>query len=146
MNSHTHLFSPITVQDKLKLYPAITRPNPVQDLDATIYAQMRTLHFLKWNKPAPEALLKECGPCTHAFAMGARKAMVLPTHIKVRHIFFLAVISQSLVANTLHFILKTDRSDGCLLLHLLHAMLCIHQCTTVIHHLMQHYNMNYTSL
>lgn len=82
--THTRTLSPTTLQDKLKLYPAITRPNPVQDLDATIYAQMRTLHFLKWNKPAPEALLKECGPCTHAFAMGARKAMVLPTHIKVR--------------------------------------------------------------
>jgi hypothetical protein len=71
-------------QDKLKLYPATLRPNPVQDLDATVYAQIRTLHFLKWNKTAPEALLKECGPHAHAYAMGVRTPMILPTHVKVR--------------------------------------------------------------
>ena len=72
-----------SAQDKLKLYPATLRPNPVQDLDATVYAQIRALHFLKWNKSAPEALLKECGPCAHAYAMGVRTPMILPTHVKV---------------------------------------------------------------
>ena len=73
-------------QDKLKLYPATVRPNPVQDLDATIYAQMRTLHFLKWNKSAPDALLKECGPGSHAYALGCRRSMVLPKYVKVREV------------------------------------------------------------
>lgn len=75
-----------TPQDKLKLYPATLRPNPVQDLDATVYAQIRTLHFLKWNKTAPEALLKECGPHAHAYAMGVRTPMILPTHVKVKKV------------------------------------------------------------
>ena len=79
-----HNFNPTCfLQDKLKLYPATLRPNPVQDLDATVYAQIRALHFLKWNKSAPEALLKECGPCAHAYAMGVRTPMILPTHVKV---------------------------------------------------------------
>ena len=60
------------------------RPNPVQDLDASIYAQMRTFHFLKWNKSAPEGLLKECGPECHSYALGGRIPMVLPTCVKVR--------------------------------------------------------------
>ena len=86
MCSRTHPpVSPLFLtQDKLKLYPATTRPNPVQDLDATIYSQMRAFHFLKWNKSAPEALLKECGPCAHSYAMGHRTAVVLPTHVKVQ--------------------------------------------------------------
>jgi hypothetical protein len=112
-------------KDKLKLYPATVRPNPVQDLgrcflslslslslslllfctesltlsfslsfslslsliiylDATIYAQMRTLHFLKWDKIAPDALLKESGPETMAYSIGARCPVVLPAYIKVR--------------------------------------------------------------
>lgn len=30
--------------------PATLRPHAVQDLDATIYAQIRALHFLRWQK------------------------------------------------------------------------------------------------
>lgn len=84
-NIYLHVFCSTyhITQDKLKLYPATLRPNPVQDLDATVYAQIRTLHFLKWNKTAPEALLKECGPHAHAYAMGVRAPMILPTHVKV---------------------------------------------------------------
>ena len=70
-------------KDKLKLYPATSRPNPVQDLDASIYAQIRSFHFFKWNKSVPEALLKECGPECHSYALGSRLPMILPTYIKV---------------------------------------------------------------
>jgi hypothetical protein len=62
-----------------------------QDLDATIYAQMRAYHFLKWNKSAPEALMKESGPDSMGYTLGSRVGMVLPAYIKVlfcRFIFF----------------------------------------------------------
>ena len=64
-----------------QLIPALTRPSAVQDLDATVYAQIRSLHFLRFSKVPPETLIKECGPAGLALTRGVRHAMLLPAPI-----------------------------------------------------------------
>jgi hypothetical protein len=58
------------------------RENPVMDVDAQIYAQIRAYHFLKWNKSVPEALLRECGPAAYSYMLGAGEDMALPAFVK----------------------------------------------------------------
>lgn len=62
-----------------QLTPAMTRPSASIDIDATIYAQIRALHFLRFKHIPPSALLRECGPATLALAHGSRTDMLLPT-------------------------------------------------------------------
>lgn len=62
-----------------QLTPATTRPSATIDLDATIYAQIRAMHFLRFNHVPPSALLRECGPAALAYAHGSRTDMLLPT-------------------------------------------------------------------
>lgn len=64
----------------MQLYPAginMGRENPIADLDAQIYAQIRSYHFLKWNKIIPDALLRESGPATYAYFLGTRSTMAV---------------------------------------------------------------------
>lgn len=66
---------------KSQIYPAGYQQNPanpVVDLDAQIYAQIRSYHFLKWQKTTPTALLKESGPHTHSFTYLNKVPMKLP--------------------------------------------------------------------
>ncbi|KAJ1414445.1 hypothetical protein B484DRAFT_434970, partial [Ochromonadaceae sp. CCMP2298] len=66
---------------KAQLYPAGInkgRENPVTDMDAQIYAQVRSYHFLKWGKSVPGALLRESGPSTYAYTLGLREEMAMP--------------------------------------------------------------------
>ena len=51
--------------------------NPVADLDAQIYAQIRSYHFLKWNKIVPGALLRESGPGAYSYYLGTRNIMAV---------------------------------------------------------------------
>jgi len=70
---------------KSQLYPAginSGRENPIMDLDAQIYAQIRAYHFVKWNKTIPEALLRECGPSAYAYMLGAKDLLALPAYAK----------------------------------------------------------------
>ena len=70
---------------KSQLYPAginSGRENPIMDVDAQIYAQIRAYHFVKWNKTIPEALLRECGPSAYAFMLGAKDLLALPAYAK----------------------------------------------------------------
>ena len=70
---------------KEQLYPAGmngSRENPVTDLDAQIYAQIRAFHFLKWNKTVPDALLRECGPAAYAYMLGSREDMAVPVQVR----------------------------------------------------------------
>eukprot|EP01035_Chromulina_nebulosa_P019284 gene19284-25143_t len=67
---------------KIQVIPPLKQPNPIQDLDATIYAQIRAYHFLKWKKLPTEALLRECGPRTHAGVFGLKETILLPNAIK----------------------------------------------------------------
>ena len=65
----------------MQLNPAginMGRGNPVADLDAQIYAQIRSYHFLKWNKIVPGALLRESGPAAYAYYSGTRSVMAVP--------------------------------------------------------------------
>ena len=66
---------------RTQLIPALSRPSAVQDLDATIYAQIRALHFLRYQKIPPSALLRECGPRSLAYAHGNRTDMLLPVKV-----------------------------------------------------------------
>lgn len=52
--------------------------NPVVDLDAQIYAQIRSYHFIKWNKTIPQALLKESGPACFELSLGLRSSLAVP--------------------------------------------------------------------
>jgi hypothetical protein len=66
-------------------YPAginMGRENPIMDLDAQIYAQIRAYHFLKWNKTAPEALLRECGPAAYGHQLGVTEDLALPAYVR----------------------------------------------------------------
>lgn len=60
------------------ILPAKDMPNPIKDLDATIYAQIRAFHFLKFNRRPPDALLNECGAPLHSYVSGNRTDMLLP--------------------------------------------------------------------
>lgn len=51
---------------------------PVADLDAQIYAQIRSYHFLKCKKSAPVALLKESGPATLNISHGNEEKFKIP--------------------------------------------------------------------
>ena len=55
--------------------------NPAYDVDAEVYAQIRALHFLKWDQIPPAALLKDCGPECFAYARGHRTDMILPSSV-----------------------------------------------------------------
>ena len=52
-------------KDRMKALPMATIPglwyNHVFDVDAEIYAQIRSYHFLKWNLIPPAALLRDSG-------------------------------------------------------------------------------------
>ena len=58
--------------------------NSAYDVEAEVYAQIRALHFLKWNQQPPDALLKECGPDSFAYTRGHRSDMVLPTKLTAK--------------------------------------------------------------
>jgi hypothetical protein len=58
--------------------PPIRYPSTVQDVDAEIYAQVRALHFLRWNRAPPRALLNECGPSVFGFTHNCRPELLLP--------------------------------------------------------------------
>ena len=55
--------------------------NAAWDVEAEVYAQIRALHFLKWDQQPPEALLKECGPECFAYSYGRRTNMILPAKL-----------------------------------------------------------------
>lgn len=61
-------------------YPAV-KENPITDLDGQIYAQIRSYHFLKWNKLPPASLLNESGPATFGYNRGNKVESVLPKSI-----------------------------------------------------------------
>lgn len=75
----------LTKDRKNPSYPAginCGRENPVMDMDAQIYAQIRAYHFLKWGKTAPEALLRECGPAAYSFVLGGSDDIAVPAYVK----------------------------------------------------------------
>lgn len=75
----------LTKDRKNPNYPAginCGRENPVMDLDAQIYAQIRAYHFLKWGKTAPEALLRECGPAAYSLMLGGSDDIAVPAYVK----------------------------------------------------------------
>ncbi len=63
------------------ILPAKDIPNSIKDLDATIYAQIRAFHFLKFNRRPPDALLNECGAPLHSHVAGNRTDMLLPNFL-----------------------------------------------------------------
>ena len=67
---------------KFALYPPMLVGDIIKDMDAAIYSQIRTFHFLKWNKIPPDALVKECGIASYAHILGARCGMVVPAYMK----------------------------------------------------------------
>jgi len=67
---------------KFSQFPAKELPGAVKDLDANVYAQIRAWHFLKYNRIVPNALLSECGRFSHAYTLGNRTEMLLPTYIQ----------------------------------------------------------------
>jgi hypothetical protein len=83
--THAEIGVELTKDRKNPTYPAginMGRENPVMDLDAQIYAQIRAYHFLKWNKSVPEALLRECGPAAYSYMLGAGEDLALPAYVK----------------------------------------------------------------
>jgi hypothetical protein len=54
---------------------------PVADLDAQIYAQVRSYHFLKCKKNAPSALMKESGPSTLQLSRGIEDSFKIPKSV-----------------------------------------------------------------
>ena len=58
----------------------MSKENPITDLDAQIYSQIRSYHFLKWKKEVPAALLRESGPTCHAYTFGMRESLRLPKY------------------------------------------------------------------
>jgi hypothetical protein len=58
-----------------------TAANPVIDLDAEIYAQIRTYHFLKWNKVTPDALMKESGSFAYSFTLSKQLPEIVPKSV-----------------------------------------------------------------
>ena len=52
---------------------------PVADLDSQIYAQVRSYHFLKFNKTVPAALLKESGSSSLHFTHGIEDSFKIPS-------------------------------------------------------------------
>jgi SNF2 family DNA or RNA helicase len=67
----------LSKERRVQILPPARLPNPLQDLDAIIYAQIRAYHFLKWKKLPPTALLRESGPSTLAYVHGMRRPMLL---------------------------------------------------------------------
>jgi hypothetical protein len=67
---------------KTQLFPAMHHPNPMREVESTIYAQVRAFHFLKWNMMPTDALLRECGPATYAYTYGRRRTMMIPKNIR----------------------------------------------------------------
>jgi superfamily II DNA or RNA helicase len=63
---------------RTQLIPPIRFPNAILDLDAEVYAQIRSLHFLRWNRIPPVALLNECGPGGVSYTHKARRPFLLP--------------------------------------------------------------------
>jgi hypothetical protein len=55
--------------------------NPMYDVEAEVYAQIRALHYLKWDQIPPNALLKECGSETYAYTKGKRIDFVVPSKL-----------------------------------------------------------------
>jgi len=66
---------------KAQPYPAMYQASNKEDTIAAVYAQMRALHFIKWERPVPEALLRECGAPLYAFSLGMRDPMRLPNKV-----------------------------------------------------------------
>lgn len=70
---------------KNQLLPAgmnMGRENPITDLDSQVYAQIRSYHFLRWNKTVPNALLRECGPSSYAYTKGVKYPIALPRYLQ----------------------------------------------------------------
>ena len=67
---------------KFQLLPAQVTPNLSAEVYATVVAQIRSLHFLKWNKSSTDALLKESGPSTFAYVYGYRTPTLVPKSLK----------------------------------------------------------------
>lgn len=67
----------LSKERRVQILPPARFPNPLQDLDAIIYAQIRAYHFLKWKKIPPTALLRESGPSALAYVRGMRRPMLL---------------------------------------------------------------------
>ena len=64
-----------------KILAAKAFPNAVDDLDAVVHAQLRTFHFLKYNRLPTAALLNEAGPSANAFVKGFRTDLLLPSYL-----------------------------------------------------------------
>lgn len=82
--THAELGVELMKDRKNPNYPAginMGRENPIMDLDAQIYAQVRAYHFFKWNKTVPEALLRECGPAAYSHLLGASEEIALPAFV-----------------------------------------------------------------
>lgn len=62
---------------KFQLLPAMYYSSLPTDVYATVVAQIRSMHFLKWNKVPTECLLKESGPTTLGWVYGSRAPMVI---------------------------------------------------------------------
>jgi hypothetical protein len=67
---------------KNQLYPAMVNPHIMREVEATVYAQIRAYHFLKWTKTPPDALLRECGPEAFALTLGRKGPVALPHYLK----------------------------------------------------------------
>ena len=77
--SQAEIAMELSKDKKMQIYPAMRFPALEVDTISTVVAQIRTLHFLKWNKLPPDAVLKESGPSTFAYVYGYRTAMALPS-------------------------------------------------------------------
>lgn len=67
---------------KFQLLPAQVTPSLSTEVYSTVVAQIRSLHFLKWNKGATDALLKESGPATFSYVYGYRTPTLVTKALK----------------------------------------------------------------
>lgn len=65
---------------RVPILPAMRQSNPIMDLDAIVYAQIRAYHFLKWRKVPPSSLLRESGPATLGYVHGMKRSMLIHNH------------------------------------------------------------------
>ena len=69
----------LSKERKFQIYPAYNFPSALSDIQANVYAQIRSFHFLKWDKTPPDALLNESGKFSFIHAHGGRLSHPLPS-------------------------------------------------------------------
>lgn len=88
-----------------------TRENPIMDLDAQIYAQIRAFHFLKWKKMVPDALMRETGPAAYAGVLGGKNDMALPRAV-LKKVHDVSVHAQKVLADKLATLGAADEDEN----------------------------------